>query len=65
MKTDFSRGREQGIRETLNLLIRYQDLPTMAEDMEQYLLPNNTSRKRLGEPKYGWRIKRKRWRSSG
>ena len=53
-KSDFTRGRERGIRETLNFLIRYCDMPSMAEDMKQYLLPHNTARAKLGRPKYGY-----------
>lgn len=54
-RSDFSRGREHGIRETLNFIIRYVDEPTIAKDMVQYLLPRNTAKARLGRPKYGYR----------
>ncbi len=54
-KSDFARGRERGIRETLNFLIRYVDEPTVAEDIKQYLLPRNTAKAKLGRPKYGYR----------
>ena len=57
-KTVFSKGRERGIREAINFVIRYADMPTVANDMERFLLPTNTAHKKLGEPKYGWTIKR-------
>ena len=44
---DYKRGYQDGISACCRFLIEAQDLPTIVEDMKQYVLPNRNWRKRF------------------
>ena len=43
--TEFERGRRYGAKQVLRFLVEMLDLPSVAEDIEQYVLPNRNWRK--------------------
>ena len=58
-KKDYKQGYHDGVAACSNFLIDATDMPSVAEDMRQYILPNRNWRKRFWD-KTGFKIKH-RW----
>lgn len=57
MKKDYRRGYRDGIAACSQFLIDGHDLPSIVEDMKQYVLPDRNWRRRFYE-KTGMRLKK-------
>ena len=57
MKSDYKQGYSDGIAACSSFLVIAHDLPSIAEDMKQYVLPNRNWKKRFFDLT-GLRLKR-------